>query len=361
MTDTLNIFSQHHIIMQKKDNIVSYFKGLAIILVVLGHAGLSSEGIRFIYAFHMALFYFASGMLFKNKYLQEPDTFLKRKVSGLYIPFVKYSVLFLLIHNLLVVVNCHSGMYEWNDFKNGIVKILLFVNVDQMQSHMWFMRSLFVSYIIFYFTLLFFKQFSYRVKVLSFLIMMLGGLAIAQQSINLPIRLERELVCASLIAFGYYFPRTVIEAKGYKKLICVALICFAALMFMVQVSSDKIVVAESEFVHPLYFIISSVMGIMLIYCIAVILDKNWGGHFLLLKYIGNNTLTIYVFHILAFRIVNYLKVIHYEWDLSRIAEIEIIYDNNNLLWSIIYTIIGISIPLLFHQIYYCLKTKISND
>lgn len=268
--------------MQLKDNTISCLKGLGIILVVVGHAFSSSSsfGVRFVYSFHMPLFFFASGVLFKSSHFEHPVRFVKKKIKGLYFTFVGYSLLFLVIHNFLVLIDWHTGIYDFYDYITNIWQILLFVNVDTMQSHMWFMRSLFVCYMIFFwllFTIRFFLKKNSTIEIMSFVLLEIVGLYLSMNNIILPMRLEREFVCAALIALGFYFPRTIWQHLKTQNLVFISCLCILALYFVISSSILKIDIAKSFFISSSYFTISSISGILLMYSISVVLEKYMGG------------------------------------------------------------------------------------
>ena len=83
-----------------KDNSVSIAKAIAILLMVLAHTQFSKYGSQWINMFHMPLFFFFAGYCFKDKYLETPSDFVIKRVKGLYKPFVKWSLIFLVLHNL---------------------------------------------------------------------------------------------------------------------------------------------------------------------------------------------------------------------------------------------------------------------
>ena len=83
-----------------KDNSVSIAKGIAIILMVLAHTRFSEYGNYWINMFHMPLFFFFAGYCFKDKYLEIPSDFVIKRFKGLYKPFVKWGLIFLVLHNL---------------------------------------------------------------------------------------------------------------------------------------------------------------------------------------------------------------------------------------------------------------------
>ena len=84
---------------------ISAAKGIIIILMVIGHSGAPIPLQNSIYLFHMPCFFLISGYLFKEKYLNDAKQFIYKKVKGLYYPFVKWSLIFLLLHNIFYHIN----------------------------------------------------------------------------------------------------------------------------------------------------------------------------------------------------------------------------------------------------------------
>ncbi len=58
----------------KRIDYVDLFRGVGIILMIMGHIGFGSKFDYFIHAFHMPMFFFISGFFFKKKNvsLKEP-------------------------------------------------------------------------------------------------------------------------------------------------------------------------------------------------------------------------------------------------------------------------------------------------
>ena len=84
----------------KRNTVISICKGLAIILMVIGHAEAPDLLTRIIYTFHMPLFFITAGYFFSARNADEPWKFCARRFKGLYIPFLKWSLFFLLLHNV---------------------------------------------------------------------------------------------------------------------------------------------------------------------------------------------------------------------------------------------------------------------
>ena len=94
---------------------LDYAKGIGIILVVYGHviSGLSNAGIlqtipvswklgmdlsvRGIYTFHMPLFFFLSGLLFKDNWIKNDHQraeLARKKITNLMYPYLIWSIVF---------------------------------------------------------------------------------------------------------------------------------------------------------------------------------------------------------------------------------------------------------------------------
>lgn len=76
-------------------NKVNILKALAILLVVSGHLEFSLFGMFTPYSFQLALFFFISGYLFKEKYLNEVTTFIQRRAKSLLVPYFLYNAFYL--------------------------------------------------------------------------------------------------------------------------------------------------------------------------------------------------------------------------------------------------------------------------
>ena len=82
----------------KRNQWVDVAKGIAIILMILGHAAIPNSFSRFIYSFHMPLFFIASGMM-TNWTKYSVKGFTKKKLKTLAAPFFIYSGIVLLLMN----------------------------------------------------------------------------------------------------------------------------------------------------------------------------------------------------------------------------------------------------------------------
>lgn len=140
--------------MKQRNMTIDLIKGISIISIVLGHALntdiLYSPGAdyvrRFVYLYHLPVFFFVSGYTFKNYDLK---TFLKKKFINLYIPFVFLELFSMLSYPLWRNFNVGSSV-SLNVFIDRIIEIFLFSPSGILDGAMWFVPSLFIALLAYY-------------------------------------------------------------------------------------------------------------------------------------------------------------------------------------------------------------------
>ena len=141
----------------KKYDAVTLAKALGIALMVAGHV-LFPESVpqKVIYTFHMPLFFLMSGYCFKDKYLADPVRFIFRKLKGIYLPFIVFSLLFLALHNVFCSWNVYSPdwRYGTSDFLRIAVSMITRMGGNEtMLGTFWFLNELLYGNLIFFFVL----------------------------------------------------------------------------------------------------------------------------------------------------------------------------------------------------------------
>lgn len=143
---------------KKRDNTIDIAKGIAIILMCMGHSYCPKVVYDFVYLFHMSFFFMMSGWFFRWGTLNHPVTFLRKRITGLWLPFVTFGALFVLFHNVLL----HMGMLQegntYYTIKEMAWKIFTtqtrFIPTEDWQLSYWFLSSLFFcniySFILFF-------------------------------------------------------------------------------------------------------------------------------------------------------------------------------------------------------------------
>lgn len=136
---------------------VNLMKALAILLVVSGHLEFSLLGMFTPYSFQLALFFFISGYLFKDKYLDDVQTFIKRRVKTLLVPYFLYNFFYL---GITVLICKLTGKF-WGmplSLKNFFITPFLNGHQFDLSCPLWFVTQLFMTMIVFLFLFRTFKS-----------------------------------------------------------------------------------------------------------------------------------------------------------------------------------------------------------
>lgn len=121
-------------------------KGISIIAIVLGHAGL--RGTAFVYLWHLAIFFFATGYFFnEQKYGRDPFGYFGKRLSGAWPRFMFYSFFFVLMHNWFATHGLYEGvtLYNHTDMARAWLHAITFTFSEQVQGAMWFIPTWLIS------------------------------------------------------------------------------------------------------------------------------------------------------------------------------------------------------------------------
>ena len=98
---------EENLIDKPRDRRIDLAKGLAILLMLMGHVELPTLVHNWIYLFHMSSFFIASGYLYAYQ-MDRLRTFIKyvlKKIRGLWVPHFICTAAFVLLNNLFILIN----------------------------------------------------------------------------------------------------------------------------------------------------------------------------------------------------------------------------------------------------------------
>ena len=147
--------------MTNRIKFVDIARGLGIILVVFGHAivpeirntsNIFMNIYKYIYIFHMPLFFFISGYVFeinKEKY-SDKKLFIKKKAQNLLIPYLTFSIIsYIVIFLCLNITGLRDILinagYKITNIGESTYQILLCSN--NIDKHIWFVYALFFVFL----------------------------------------------------------------------------------------------------------------------------------------------------------------------------------------------------------------------
>lgn len=360
-----------------RNSSIDILKGIAIILMVAGHCETPTWLVSWVYLFHMPLFFMAAGYFFSRKNLDNPWSFVVKRFKGLYIPFVKWSLFFLLIHNLLFEVgilneqygNWEGGVTHPYTLKQGFQRLVNIVfsmgGYDEfMAGAFWFFRALLVTSIVFlglHWTL------DRNVKWLQgnrgVALIAVGAIAFAWFKIYYGLKIAtvvqggiRETWGVLFFALGVLYRRfeKFITGKWWLAIVCLAFTIIGAHEHWAGMNLSPRV--QDVITLPL----TGLAGFIMVHYAATLLDHHGRMVSSFLAHCGKMSIYIYVFHIASFKVVSLIKIWYYDLEFAQVGSHMVIHDHLHDWFWILYTIAGVGLPLLWMYFYRKIACKITN-
>lgn len=311
--------------MTKRKKKVDIFRGILIILVVLGHAG--QQNIHdFVFMFHMPLFFILTGFLYKDNTVLNME-YIKKNMRRLILPYVFYMLLILILFD--------------RDF-SFIHLVSLVWGGRSISGVYWYMTCLFITLVLFTFIR------SKTTQTTAIILILVGGVvAVVEshivkqieflQSPGIPWNADVCLLALVYVAIGFYF-RTMInvlfESNDRKYDIVAGIIAMLLVVFCVVNSQYHWYSLDMK---PVYY--HELLSVLLIPCafgIVLIRLCTWLAKikqisFLadLLSFCGKVTIPIMFLHV----------------PLNNFLDEKLKYTETNL-GIIIYLIVGMGVPVL---------------
>lgn len=332
-----------------KNNYISIAKALGIILMVVGHSGCPTAIGKFIYLFHMPLFFVCSGYFFKE-ISDWPSLFVfyRKRIKGLYLPYLKWSLLFLLLHNTFRYLHITgSVIYQKEDYVRQFLKMIAMTDYELLIRPFWFIKELLLTSLIVAAISFFTSRLSIKKRsVLLFMIALISSV-ISKLLPPIPLIGDCSVLCLCIL---YYY--TGILLYKYKHHILLTYTTMTLSFCIVLIGSiffvGNIDMRFTNIYNQIPYFLLSITGVVMVLCISQKLEtiKNVS----LLYYLGNHTMPILALNLLALKLGNLLKIWIYEMPIEKLSSYTIIYENNSLFW-LIYTAIGVLIPLIAYTSY----------
>lgn len=336
---------------KSKNNYISIAKALGIILMVIGHSGCPPAISKFIYLFHMPLFFICSGYFFMEiSDWSSLYSFYKKRMKGLYWPYLKWSLLFLLLHNTFRHLHITASVfYQKEDYIRQLIKMIFMTDYELLIRPFWFIKELFYASLIVATISFLNSRLSTKKKPELFFAIAIILSVISKFVPLIPLIGDCSVLCLSILY--YYTGILIYKYKQYIPLSYTTLIfTFIIVLLGSLFFKGTIDMRFTGIYNQIPYYIFSIAGIIMILCISQKLETT--NKVSLLYYIGNHTMPILALNLLALKVGSCLKIWIYRLPIEQLASFTVIYDYNSWYW-LIYTIIGVAIPLLIYFI--CLK------
>lgn len=352
------------------NSLASIVKGIAIILMVIGHTSPTPVLERWIYLFHMPCFFFVSGYLFKEKYLNAPTRlFVKQKIKGLYQVFVKWALIFLLLHNVFASLHFYTHYYSLSEFTTQLIQILVMKTDENLIGGFWFFKELFLGSLLFYIIRKLGNRYFEANPSLygGIMTIMLVSIAFVYSILPFKILLLGSVAFLATAYFGIGYLYNKIKYSWNNSFLLIGITLLVTLLSAIYLPQMGVALVKGTDI-ALYFFIS-LSGILFIFGVAqqllyyqssASIPNSVQGilktisHFL--DYAGKNSLYVLLFHITSFKLVHLVVIWLYNKPLSELADCPVISVDSTYLW-VVYSVVGIGVPLAIMKCYDFLLLK----
>lgn len=345
----------------KRNLFIDAVKGIGIISIVIGHASwdinVGTHVIHigaFVYLYHLAIFAFCSGYLFKEDNF-DIWSYVGKKVRGLYKPFFIYSILYLATRWIWVKIGIVSGtQYTITDYVINLSNILTFNSMGELLGAFWFVPMLFFSSILYAAI----QKTTVKVanetireglRVCMYIVCGIVGVFAMKYNLGLLCNLQVSYLFVPIMAAGAYFKKfsgeKILTLPGLA--LSFGIMCYVVYSDLGIIELSRFMIINEWLFYPVTFV-----GIYFVLTLASILVK--GNIFKNgLAKIGQYSFDIMALHFFAFKIVDYI-VCHLINRLDSLGGFPRAFDT---LWPVYY-IVGIILPIFIKRVFERFSDKV---
>lgn len=312
-------------------------RGLGIVAVALGHSpGLPEAVHKYLYAFHMPLFFFASGLVFRLDAVALPlRQFAARLARRLLVPYLFFSVASYLFW-LLIRRHFGKGPSLDIDPLKPLLGIPYGTQYDQLLVYnhtLWFFTAMFLAQMIFLALLKYTRRTGGLIAGLAFCALV--GYAFSfYGGVRPPWSLDTAFTAVAFIGLGHLFREKIfgLSTAGCWGLVAV---CLPLSLVAASLNSD-VDMTWNRYGNIAWFYTASLAGTL--FCLGL---SRLLAHNRVLEYLGRNSIIFFPLHVLAFAVVTAALV--FMWHLPHTVKY------SSWLFAPLYTMVGLAVvaPVVF--------------
>ena len=278
---------------------IDFAKGVAILLVVYGHSiGPFSDslmpGMPCISTFHVPVFFFISGLLYKN--YGSFTVFFKKRFVRILIPFIFfYLVLSFFVPALLGTLGSNT-FHDWN-FDSLWFSIY---NEDLFEGPLWFLISLLYSFIIFFFI----NKYIHNTLLACCILLLFGmlGWYLSYTRYNIPCFIDSSFWGVAFLMLGYMSKKIVEYITLLQKttILFIMIFCLSAVVLFSPDEYSNYMMNQLDN-SMIRIVICSLSGIFFILTFSIIVNR-----IKFINYLGMNTMIILCSHVTILRLLGHV-------------------------------------------------------
>ncbi len=273
--------------MKERNCLIDVMRGIGIILVLLGHRSLPNIMVKMIYAFHMPLFFFISGYLYRKC---EFGKFVSNKIKKIIIPYI----IFWLISAIIGFFAYKSGIIDNFDFDKLVEQFVYYTPNGFWNGPLWFLPCLFVVEILFCFINQYLNKYS---SLISFFVIPFLGYLCSRYNIYLIFKIDIAFTGLFFYSLGNYISnKRKLTNKFNKKYFLLDIPIFIISIFKFNNLIVQMIIGK--YGNYILFLLNAVLGIYLTYQFACIIKDSF-----IFQTIGRESLIIMALHFIIYIII----------------------------------------------------------
>lgn len=294
----------------ERNKSLDILKGIGILFVIIGHIQeyIPRNFLIYLYSFHMPLFFYISGYLYKEQYEElNSKEYIKKRAKQLIYPYITLG----LVNLLWIIIKDHNLI----EIKKFILSFLYSNYIFEINyvGAIWFLLCLFNVEVIYY---LIRKSKVNKYTSIVIIILFIIGIIYTKIAIyRLPFWLDITLFALLFYHLGYIikFKRKSVYTMGMKLIFLGISICISIIGIVLNYQYcynekflGRIDMLYLHFGNYIFFIITAISGIFTWQIISEIIKENF-----ILEWLGRNTLVIMGIHIIILQVLRYIiKLAH---------------------------------------------------
>lgn len=315
----------------------------------------------------MAVFFMASGFVYRDSTSDNLSSVwkgIKKRVKGLWLPFVIANFIFVLLHNYFIKINVYtdnplifdyvtgkhmelSSFYSLREQIKYILKGAFFSSNEILLGAGWFLKILFMTSVIYLIVDYFIKRITKEdvtklilQGVLSFVLLIVGYYC-SKHDISIK---GFELVSS---VYGLYFLglliRRIMNLYDFNELKYIYILFFSSLVILIYINSIcTMELGINKYETPIHLVIASISGWILLFSLSQIICKYRCAK-VFFSTLGKNTLSIVLLHFLSMKFAAIIIIAVYDLPEYCLAAHPNLYGNYSGWWAL-YTFLGCIIP-----------------
>lgn len=354
----------------ERDETIDIIKAIGIISIVVGHScwSVTIGGIvlptgRFVYLYHLAIFVFCSGYLFKEINSKDPWQYVGKKLKGLWPMFVTYCTLFLFFRNIFIKMGIVDlNIYSKKELLYVFVNSIFMNNPGSLCGALWFVPVILLTSVFFCFIYYCTSKLrivrEWKLFLIGIISLLFGimGVFCMEKTLKLNYHMEVVLILMPVFFVGYLVKCNWCTLKDKCKFSLAMFVMCIVFVFLIkypefQIELSACYIGNRWMYYPITFL-----------CIYMCLGISQGIKEVpylnkIMCEIGRNSFHIMALHFFCFKMIDYIiYTVNQRESLGNLAGFPI----SEYTFKIVYILSGILFPIIIIKTYELIRDFLRN-